>query len=60
MSHLILINDPAVILVTPSLMALLVLDHLVDRKVTKASPFRQTLAVSRLSDTGRPRDDNIW
>lgn len=40
MSHLILINDPAVILVTPSLMALLILHHLVDRKVTKTSPFR--------------------
>lgn len=63
-THLVLINDPALILIVPPFVTLLVLDDLIDRDVPQAQaqlagPLRQGFAVRRLAHPGRTRDDDV-
>jgi len=57
--YLILIHNPALILLIPPLVALAVLDHVVDRQVLEPCALGQQLAVAGLASAGGARDDDV-
>jgi hypothetical protein len=57
--YLILIHNPALILLVPPLMALLVLDHVVDRDVLEPRALSEQLAVACFACARCPGDDDV-
>ena len=59
LAHLILVHDPALVLLVPALVAAFVFDNLVDGKVSEAGALGQHLAVRGLAYAGRTRHDDV-
>lgn len=57
--YLILIHNPALILLVPPLMALLVLDHVVDGDVLEPRALGEQLAVACFARARGARDDDV-
>lgn len=58
-TDLVFVDYPALKLLVPALVALTVLDDLVDRKVFQARPPRELFAMCRLTHARRAGDDNV-
>lgn len=59
-THLVIIDNPGLQLIVPSLMTLTVLDNLVDGQMSQPGFLSKLLAVDGLADTRRPCDNDIW
>jgi len=58
-TDLVLVDNPALILLVPALMALLVLDDIIDADVLETSPLGHHLTMGCLADAGGTRDDDV-
>ena len=59
-THLVLIHNPALELLVIPIVAIPLLDDLVDRQVLQARALSQQFAMRRLADAGGARDDEVW
>ncbi len=59
MSHLVLVNDPAFVLLIPPIVTAALFDKLIDGKVLEASRLGQKLTMAGLADTRRTSDNDI-
>lgn len=58
-SYLVFVDDPALELITPSFMTLLVLDHLVHRHMSKTRALRQYFTMRCFTNAGCSRHNDV-
>ncbi len=58
-TNLVLVHNPALKLVIPAIVALALLDHLVNGQMAQSRTLGQQLSVRRLAHARRARDDDI-
>lgn len=58
--HLVLVNNPALVISVPAVVAAALFDDFIDGQMVQSRFCCQELAVARLADTGSTGDDDVW